>query len=78
MSAAPDLDVVFAWHIGLDGMDTFGGMWRRLSAGVGKLELHFERHAATELPSGEDRLVWLDERWLEMDRKVSERLQQES
>ena len=78
MSAAPDLDVVCAWHIGLDGMDTFGGMWRRLSAGVGTIELHFERHAAAELPGNEDRLVWLDERWLEMDRNVSERVQQGS
>ena len=78
MSAAPDLDVVCAWHIGLDGMDTFGGMWRRLSAGVGTIELHFERHLSQDLPGDEDRLDWLDERWLEMDRKVSERVQQGS
>lgn len=78
MSAAPELDVVLAWHIGLDGMDTFGGMWRRLSAGVGTIELHFERRASEKLPSNEDRLEWLDERWLEMDRKVSERVQQET
>ena len=76
LDAAPGVDVVFARHTGLDGMDTFSGMWRRLASGVGPIELSFERVAGSEVPVGDGRLAWLDQRWLEMDAEVSKRLQQ--
>ncbi|NDH40339.1 MAG: hypothetical protein EBY45_07945, partial [Gammaproteobacteria bacterium] len=66
----------FARHTGLDGMDTFSGMWRRLASGVSPIELSFERVAGSEVPVGDGRLAWLDQRWLEMDAEVSKRLQQ--
>lgn len=77
LDSAPGIDVIFARHTGLDGMDTFSGMWRRLASGVGPIELSFERVVGTEIPVGDDRLAWLDERWLEMDAEVSKRLQQQ-
>jgi hypothetical protein len=58
-------------------MDTFSGMWRRLASGVGPIELSFTRVVGSEVPMGDDRLAWLDQRWLEMDAEVSKRLQQQ-
>ena len=75
LDAAPGIDVIFARHTGLDGMDTFSGMRRRLASGVGPIELSFERVAGSEVPLGDGRLAWLDQRWLEMDAEVSKRLQ---
>ena len=77
LEAAPGIDVIFARHTGLDGMDTFWGMWRRLASGVGPIELSFERVAGSDVPVGDARLIWLDQRWLEMDAEVSKRLQQQ-
>ena len=77
LDSAPGIDVIFARHTGLDGMDTFSGMWRRLASGVGPIELSFTRVVGSEVPMGDDRLAWLDQRWLEMDAEVSKRLQQQ-
>lgn len=72
LEGAPDADVVLAWHIGFDGMDTFPG----IVAGVPPLlvgrTIRFvaRRVPRTEVPSGEAFTAWLDEQWLAMDDEV--------
>lgn len=70
LAAAPDADVLTVWHSGLDGLDTFGGILRALSDR--KVTAHFVVSAVTrsQVPTGDEFTVWLDERWMEMDRHV--------
>jgi 1-acyl-sn-glycerol-3-phosphate acyltransferase len=75
LEAAPDVDVVIAGHTGFDGLDTFGGMLKQLEAGAGVTRMWFVRIARCEVPA-EGLIEWLDERWLELDRAVAERLGQ--
>lgn len=72
LEGAPDADVVLAWHIGFDGMDTFPG----ILAGVPPLfvgrTIRFaaRRVPRSEVPAGEAFTEWLDQRWLELDAEV--------
>jgi len=75
LEAAPQADVVIAGHTGFDGLDTFGGMLKRLESGAGDARMWFVRIPRTEVPV--DGIVeWLDARWLELDRAVAAHLEQ--
>ena len=76
LDAAPDADVVIAGHTGFDGLDTFGGMLKRLERGAGAARMWFVRFPRTEIPADADVVEWLDARWLELDRAVAEHLGQ--
>jgi 1-acyl-sn-glycerol-3-phosphate acyltransferase len=69
----PEADLVFAWHTGFDGLDTFGGIYQRLRRGGDEAVFVAARVERSEVPS-ESVLEWLDERWLRMDAEVAERL----
>lgn len=71
VEAANGADVALMWHIGFDGLDTFGRIRRRLAAGAPHAEVIFELHPRTSVPEGEAFVAWLDERWLDLDRKVA-------
>ena len=75
LEAAPQADVVIAGHTGFDGLDTFGGMLKRLESGAGDARMWFVRIPRSEVPT--DGIVeWLDARWLELDRAVAAHLEQ--
>lgn len=72
LEGAPDADVVLAWHIGFDGMDTFPG----ILAGVPPLfvgrTIRFvaRRIPRAEVPGGDAFTEWLDRQWLGLDAEV--------
>lgn len=70
LEGAPDADVVFAWHTGFDGLDSFGGMRRRLSEPLPPVRFVARRVARAEVPSGVAFDRWLDAEWLRMDAEV--------
>lgn len=70
LEGAPDADVVLAWHTGFDGLDSFGGMLRRLARPLPPVRFVMRRVPRSEIPDGDAFERWLDERWLEMDRSV--------
>ena len=74
IDAASGAQVALMWHIGFDGLDTFGRIRRRLASGAPHAEVVFELHERSTVPSGEAFIGWLDDRWLELDRRVAEAL----
>lgn len=71
VDAAPGAAVALMWHIGFDGLDTFGHIRRRLAAGQVRAQVVFELHERSTVPNGEAFVEWLDHRWLELDRSVA-------
>jgi 1-acyl-sn-glycerol-3-phosphate acyltransferase len=71
VDGAPGADVALMWHIGFDGLDTFGRIRRRLAVGAPRAEVVFELHPRASVPNGDAFVGWLDERWLDLDRKVA-------
>jgi 1-acyl-sn-glycerol-3-phosphate acyltransferase len=74
IDGAPDADVVFAWHTGFDGLDTFGGMIDKLARPLPTSRFHLRRVPRAEVPEGDAFAGWLDEQWLRMDAEVDEAL----
>ena len=70
LEGAPDADVVFAWHTGFDGLDTFGGMISKLSKPLTPVRFVLRRVPRSEVPSGDEFAAWLDDQWLRMDAEV--------
>jgi len=75
LEAAPQADVVIAGHTGFDGLDTFGGMLKRLESGAGVARMWFVRIPRAEVPT-DGVIEWLDEQWLALDRAVADHLGQ--
>lgn len=67
-----EADVVLGWHVGFDGLDTFGGILRHLAHRPRPIRFCTRRISRAEVPSGEAFTRWLDDRWLETDRAVDE------
>lgn len=66
----PTADVVLVWHIGFDGLDTFGGILRHLSRPVPPVRFVARRVSRETLPPVGDTPAftrWLDDRWCELD-----------
>lgn len=71
LAGAPEADVVVAWHTGLEGMDSFGGIVRRAPPLSGRtIRYHARRISRAEVPSGDAFVRWLDDTWLQLDREV--------
>ena len=70
LDGCPRADVVVAWHVGFDGLDTFGGILRHLAHRPRPVQFHARRFARADVPSGAAFTDWLDEIWLSTDAKV--------
>jgi 1-acyl-sn-glycerol-3-phosphate acyltransferase len=70
LEGCPAADVVLAWHVGFDGLDTFGGIVRHLARTPRPVVFVARRITRTDVPSGDAFTTWLDDRWLELDRAV--------
>ncbi|MGA1565242.1 MAG: 1-acyl-sn-glycerol-3-phosphate acyltransferase [Ilumatobacteraceae bacterium] len=69
LEGAPDADVIFAWHTGFDGLDTFGGIIRMLRYGGDECRFVMRRVQRCEVPA--DVAGWLDGEWARMDGEVT-------
>ncbi len=67
---APTADVVLAWHVGFEGLDTFGGILKALGRAFEPIRFVARRVPNAEVPRGGDFANWLDEQWLRMDNEV--------
>lgn len=65
-----DVDVIIAWHVGFDGLDTFGGILRHLARRPPTVQFHARRVARADVPDGAAFTQWLDDQWLQSDRAV--------
>ena len=70
LAKVPDADVVVLWHVGFDGLDTFGRIIAALADGAPQARVVLERHDRSSVPDGDDFIVWLDDRWVAMDAEV--------
>ena len=66
--------MVFAWHTGFDGLDTFGGMISELSKPLPPARFVLRRVPRSDVPEGDDFASWLDDQWLRMDAEVDDAL----
>jgi len=66
----PNGDVVIMWHVGFDGLDTFGAVRRFLANEQASARVVLELHPRETLPPSTEFESWLDDRWLEIDQKV--------
>ena len=71
---ALDVDVVLAWHVGFEGLDTFGGILRALARRPEPIRFVARRFPSTEVPRDEHFVDWLDAEWLRMDAEVDQAL----
>jgi 1-acyl-sn-glycerol-3-phosphate acyltransferase len=79
LRGSPNANVVFAWHVGFEGLDTFGGILRAISSRMPPIRFHLRRADRAGIPSNSitdtDELTkWLDSEWMRMDREVDEAL----
>jgi len=77
LRGCPQADVVVAWHVGFDGLDTFGGILRHLGRRPRPVQFHVRRVARSDVPDGDHFIRWLDDAWLQSDRAVHTLLQPE-
>jgi hypothetical protein len=71
VDGCPAADVIIAWHVGFDGLDTFGGILRHLARTPRPVEFHARRIARADVPAGEGFVRWLDDEWLRSDEAVN-------
>jgi 1-acyl-sn-glycerol-3-phosphate acyltransferase len=71
IDGAPDTDVLFVGHTGLDGFDTLTSMLSGEIVGQ-TIRLYFWRAPAAEIPSDfDERVGWLYKHWLHLDQQCS-------
>lgn len=70
LEGRPDADVIVAWHIGFDGLDTFGGILRYLARRPRTVQFHARRISRADVPEGPAFTRWLDDQWLQSDSSV--------
>jgi 1-acyl-sn-glycerol-3-phosphate acyltransferase len=80
LRGCPSADVVFAWHVGFEGLDTFGGILRAISSRMRPIRFHLRRVERAGIPSNSitdtnELTKWLDSEWMRMDREVDEALE---
>lgn len=64
-------DVVMAWHVGFEGLDTFSGILRALSKPIPPIRFVLRRIPRIEVPSSyREFTAWLDDEWMRMDDEV--------
>ena len=74
LQGAPEADIVIGWHVGFEGLDTFGGVLRHLARSPRPIRFCARRIARGDVPTGEGFTRWLDDEWLQTDRAVDELL----
>lgn len=79
----PTADVVLAWHVGFEGLDTFGGILRAIERRTAPIHLSLRRVDRNEIPRSavddmEAFVQWIDAEWLRMDREVDQALSERS
>lgn len=74
IEGCPTADVVIGWHVGFEGLDTFGGILRHLARTPRPIRFCTRRIARADVPTGEAFTRWLDDVWVETDRAVDELL----
>lgn len=74
IEGCPGADIVLGWHVGFDGLDTFGGILRHLARRPRPVVFEARRIARADVPSGEAFTNWIDEHWLTLDDAVDELL----
>ncbi|MBI4884112.1 MAG: 1-acyl-sn-glycerol-3-phosphate acyltransferase [Actinobacteria bacterium] len=74
VAGCPQADVVIGWHVGFEGLDTFGGILRHLSRSPRPIRFCSRRIARADVPAGEAFTRWLDDVWLQADQAVDELL----
>jgi hypothetical protein len=67
---APDVDVVLAWHVGFEGLDTFGGILKALNRPFAPIRFVARRVPSRDVPRDGEFTGWLDDHWLRMDSEV--------
>jgi 1-acyl-sn-glycerol-3-phosphate acyltransferase len=77
IAGSPEADVVVGWHVGFDGLDTFGGILRHLAHTPTPVHFRARRIARAEVPSGAAFTEWLDAVWLQADRDVHAMIEQQ-
>ncbi len=78
IDGCPAADVVIAWHVGFDGLDTFGGILRHLAKRPVPVRFHARRVPRADVPSGDAFTRWLDDQWVRADHDVDLLLHPES
>lgn len=74
IEGCPEADVVIGWHVGFEGLDTFGGILRHLARPPRPIRFCARRIARSDVPTGEAFTRWLDDQWLVTDQAVNELL----
>lgn len=70
LDGAPDADIVIMAHAGFEGLDTFGGILKAIP-GTAPVLLDCVRIPRSQVPADDEgRIAWLDDQWLELDRRV--------
>jgi 1-acyl-sn-glycerol-3-phosphate acyltransferase len=77
LDGCPRADVIIAWHVGFDGLDTFGGILHHLAHRPHPARFHTRRIARSDVPNGAAFTRWLDDQWLVSDDAVHALLQPE-
>ena len=72
-------DVVVAWHVGFEGLDTFGGILKAISSDMPPIRFHLRRVSRDVIPdasisNAEGFTRWLDDEWMRMDGEVDDAL----
>ena len=70
MRGAPTADLVIAWHVGFEGLDTFAGVLTAISRRREPVRFVARRVPRSLVPSGDAFAHWLDDQWLRMDGEV--------
>lgn len=75
----PTADVVLAWHIGFEGLDTFPGIYRAIARPMPTVKFSLRRVARSDVPVVDHENMsqlteWLDDQWLRMDAEVGRAL----
>lgn len=70
LAQVPDADVVVLWHVGFDGLDTFGRIITALATSAPHARVVLERHDRASVPAGDGFVAWLDDQWVAMDASV--------
>ncbi len=67
--AVPNANVLVVWHVGFEGMDTFGGIIEQLGQRSVHVHIAVEPHLRQHVPTAQIG-PWLDSVWLDVDAKV--------
>ncbi|MEI6199261.1 MAG: 1-acyl-sn-glycerol-3-phosphate acyltransferase [Actinomycetota bacterium] len=78
LSAVPEANVLTMWHSGFDGLDTFSGILSHLGRAKAHVQVHVEEIKRSAVPSGEAFVQWLDDKWVEMDNAVRNKVEKAS